>query len=168
MTIKKILATVTLVAVAQFAVAGKIVVFNPESALLATKHAETVIEKLKANPEYAQMTAQIESLQTDLKSLAKESETKGMTWSQEQVAAHRKKMEYVQADLQLAAKKIQAENQAVIGKIAQELQPKMDAALSDIMKAEGIDAVLRPQAVIKVNSSIDITAKVVDAINKAK
>lgn len=168
MTIRKTLATVALIAFANIAFAGKIAVFNPESALLATKHAEKVIEKLKANPEYAQMTAQIESLQTDLKALSKESETKGMTWSQEQAAAQRKKMEYVQADLQLAVKKVQAENQAVIGKLAQELQPKMDAALSDIMKAEGIDAVLRPQAVIKVNSSIDITAKIVEAMDKAK
>jgi len=168
MTIRKILATVALLAFANIALAGKIAVFNPESALMATNAAAKTIEKLKGNAEYAQMTAQAESLQADLKAMAKEAETKGMTWSQDEAAAHRKKMEYVQADLQLAAKKVQAENQAVVSKLAKDLQPKMDAALSEIMKAQDIDVILRPQAVIKVNSAIDITRAVVDAMNKAK
>jgi Outer membrane protein (OmpH-like). len=155
-------------ATANLAFAGKIAIFNHESAMMGTKLAAQTVEQLKANAEYAKMTAQIESLQADLKALAKESETKGMTWSQEQGAAHRKKMEYVQADLQLAVKKIQAENAAVMKKLADELEPKLKGVLDSIMKEDGIDIILRPQSVYLVQPSLDITAKVVEGLDKAK
>ncbi|WP_075186720.1 OmpH family outer membrane protein [Teredinibacter haidensis] len=168
MTIKKILAVGALLVMANMAFAGKIAIFNHESAMMGTKQAAQAIEKLKANAEYNQMMTQIESLQADLKGLAKEAETNGMTWSQEKMAEHRKKMEYVQADLQLAAKKIQGENAAVINKLAQEFQPKLKAVLDEIMKADGIDVILRPQAVYTVMPALDITAKVTAALDKAK
>ncbi|WP_045860632.1 OmpH family outer membrane protein [Teredinibacter purpureus] len=167
MTIRKIIAVVALLAAANVAFAGKIAIFNHENAIMATQAASQAVEKLKADAGYARMMTQIESLQADLKALAKESESKGITWSQEQVASHRKKMEYVQADLQLVAKKIQAENAAVINKLAQEFQPKMQGVLDTIMKADGIDIVLRPQSVYTVMPELDITAKVTAGLDKS-
>jgi len=167
MSLKKLFAIVALLSATQLAFAGKIAVLNHERAMMATKRAEQVTETLKAKPEYAQMMAQIESLQADLQAMAKESETKGMTWSQEQTADHRKKMEYVQADLQLAVKKIQSENAAALNKLGQEFQPKMKGILDKIMKEEGIDVILRPEAVYLVVPELDITAKVTAALDKA-
>lgn len=168
MTIKQLLAACALALATNVAFAGKVAVFDFQRAIMQTEQAKKAEDSLKADKEYSQLLAQIESYQTDLRAMAKESETKGMTWSQEQAAEHRKKMEYIQADLQLAVKKVQSENAAVMKRLEQQFKPKIEQSLVEIVEAEGIDVVLPPQAVIWASPTIDITAKVSAAINKTK
>ncbi len=167
MNIKKLLVVIALMGVANLAFAGKVAILNHERAMMATMKAKQATEQLNARPQYAEMMAQIESLQADLKALAKESESKGMTWSAEQTAEHRKKMEYIQADLQLAVKKIQSEQATVLTKLGQDFQPKMKGILDKIMKQEGIDIILRPDAAYLYVPAIDITEKVTAELDKA-
>lgn len=166
MTIKQLLMGVTLTLMAAAASAERVAVFDAQGAVLQTKRAAKVLETLKGKSEYAQLTAQVESLQADLKAMAKEQETKGMTWSQEQAQEHRKKMEYVQADLQLAVKKLQAENSSVLGRLMQESQENLRNILVKLVQTEGIDVVIPAQGVIYVNPNSDITAKVAAELDK--
>jgi len=168
MTIRKILAVITLLGAANLAFAGKVAVLNLESALMQTQAAAVGFKELDAKPEFAQVLAQFESLQADVEALNKEAQSKGMTWSQEQVAEHQKKVQYLQADLKLAAQKIQAERGVVLGKVNQKYQAHMKGILDGIMKAEGIDLILQPQAIILALPNVDITMKVAQALDKVK
>ncbi|ACR13763.1 OmpH family outer membrane protein [Teredinibacter turnerae] len=166
MITKQLLAGVALTLMASLAFADRVAVFDAQGAVLQTKKAAKVMETLKAKPEYAELTAQVESLQADLKAMAKEQENKGMTWSQEQAMDHRKKMEYVQADLQLAVKKLQAENSAVLSRLMQESQESLREILGKLVQTEGIDIVIPAQGVIYANPKSDITLKVSAELDK--
>lgn len=166
MTIKQLLAGVTFMLMTAAASADRVAIFDAQGAVLQTKRAAKVMDTLKKNEEYATLTTQVESLQSDLKSMAKEQETKGMTWSQEQSMEHRKKMEYIQADLQLAVKKLQAENSAVMGRLMQDAQQNLRDILSKLVQTEGIDIVLPAQGVIYANPKTDITSKVAAELDK--
>ena len=90
------------------------------------------------------MRAQLLTLQ----SLAKEAESKRMTWSQEEAQAHQKKMEYAKADAELAGRKIQAEQQQLQQSIMQELGPVAQQALQEVVQEEGVTILLRADAVM--------------------
>lgn len=146
----------------------KVAVFDLQTAILSTEVAKQRVQELQSNAEFAAMQAKFESLRVDLQGLAKDAETNGMTWSQEQQAEHRKKIEYKRADLELAAKKLQAEKNAAVKRIMQELAPKAKTVLNQMITAEGIGLVLDSKVAYYADASFDITAKVTDKLNKAK
>ena len=148
--------------------AGKIAVFDLQAAIGNTQQAQESEQKLNNNPEYAQLIAQLESLNADLKLLNKEREAKGMTWSAEQMAEHNKKEQYILADRQLAIKKIQAERAAVSEKIVQELQPKLQQVVQKVIEKEGIEILIQKQAVAYAAPAVDITDKVTAELDKMK
>lgn len=152
------------VAVAQ----TKVAVFNLQAAILNTELAQKSLKDLREDSDFSSLQAKAESLKADLESLRKESETKGMTWSAEQTAEHRKKMEYVGADLQLAAKKIQSEQQAVVQRVIQQIQPKVERVLKEVVEEEGYDLVLDSQSAYVVAPDHNITAKVTERLNTSK
>ena len=165
----KLIPVVLLLSVAQYSFAAeKVAVFDPQAAIGNTKMAQESGKKLNANPEYAKMIAQFESLNADLQQLNKEKESKGMTWSAEQVNAHNKKEQYILADRELVIKKIQAENAAASQQIMQELQPILQKVLQKIIESEGIDILIQKQAVAYASPGVDITDKITAELDKAK
>ena len=144
-----------------------VVVFNLQGAILSSETAQAKLEALRNDSDYAGLQAKLESLKSDLQALRKEGETKGMTWSADQVEEHRKKMEYVGSDLQYTAKKMQAEQQSVMEKIMEAMQPKVEKALSDVVAAVGADLVLDSKTAYYASPKADITAKVTEKLNQA-
>lgn len=165
---KKVFLTIMIAAMSQFAFAGKVVVFDHEQAIFNTKLAKKRIEELQAKPDYAQMMAQAESLKADLAALSKEANSKGMTWSAEEKADHRKKLEYIQADLKLAAQKLQAEQGVVLKAIMEEIQPKLEEVLKKHVASEDVDMILRKQVTYVAVPAVDITDKITKELDKAK
>ena len=98
--------------------------------------------------------------------MEKEAESKRLTWSKEEIAEHNKKKEYARADYELAGRKYQAETQQIQQSIVQEFQPKTEAALKLVIESEDITLVLRREVIIHFSPKLDITAKVVDLMNK--
>ena len=80
--------------------------------------------------------------------------------------SHQKKMEYVKADAELARRKIQAEQKQLQQQIMQELGPKAQEALQEVVKEEGITILLRADAVMVAGPESNLTAKVADRLNK--
>lgn len=149
--------------------AGKVVVLNLQKAMLSTEFAQKNLQKLSESPDFSAVNAQYESLRADLETLEKEEEKKGMTWSADQITEHRKKKEFIRADLELAGKKLQAEQSAVARKVLQELTPKTEKIVKELTQAEGIDMVLDSKVVIYLSTpAVDLTSKVTEQLNKAK
>jgi outer membrane protein len=146
--------------------AEKIAVFNSAQAIFNSNAALAIAEKAKTNADFVALKAKFESSVADFNSLAKEAETKRLTWSQEQAQSHQKKMEYVKADAELARQKIQAENKQLEQQIMQELGPLVQEALQAVVKEEGVTILLRSEAVMIFSAESDITAKVADRLNK--
>ncbi|WNO09832.1 OmpH family outer membrane protein [Teredinibacter sp. KSP-S5-2] len=148
--------------------AENIVVFDIKQAIYSTDFAQAKDQELQKNAEYSELKKKHESLMAELKDLDKEREKKGLTWSQEQLAESEKKMQFIQEDIKLIRKKLQAELNAVKAEVAKELQPKALKELEKIIKSEGIELVLPPEALVYAAPSRNISQKVTDALNKAK
>lgn len=147
---------------------GKIVILDIQAAMLSTEVAQQRLAKLDKNPEYAALKAKLDGLVADRKNLQAAAEKDGMTWSAEKQAEHNKKAEYLRADYELAAKKLQAERQAVMQQVMQELTPKTRTVLEQLIAADNIGLVLTSQAAIHAAPAFDITPKLTEMLNKAK
>lgn len=163
-----ILAIALVTAPMAMAAGNDVVVFDLQSAILNTDLAKKKVQDMQANAEFAALQAKFETLRNDLQKMAKDAEKNAVTWNPEQTAEHRKKMEYARADAELVAKKLQAEQKATAQRVLEELGPKAQAVLKEVISAEGIGLVLSTQTAYYAEPSRDITAKVTEKLNKAK
>jgi len=153
---------------AAFAAEKKVVIVNMQGAIIQTEAAKKQLMALDADAEYAAMKAKFESLRADLVNLDKDAKTNGMTWTEQQKADHRKKVEYKTADLKLAAEKLKAEQNAVVKRIMQEQFEAAKTALNDLVASESIGLVLDAGSALYVSPDYDITAKITAKLDKAK
>lgn len=147
--------------------ASKVAIFSPEAAIMNSKAYKQSVEDLNRSPEFAKMMAEYEAKQAELKSLDEESKSKGLTWSTEQVADFRKKVDYLQLDMQGLVKKIKAEQKSVGEKVMVKAQKTIPEILKKIAKKDKIDLILRADAAVHISDeAVDITKKVIDELNK--
>ena len=144
----------------------KIAVIDMQQAMFASNYAQNMAKEASESADFVALRAKAESSAADLQSMAKEAETKRLTWSTEEAAEHQKKMSYTKADYDLAVQKIQGEQQQLQQKIMQELTPQFQEALSEVAKGEGITLLLRRESVIIADPKNDLTAKVLDKLNQ--
>lgn len=167
--VKKILLAATFAAVSSGAMAAeKIVTLDMQAAMLGTDVAKKSVEDLQKNAEFTALRAKVESLVADIKALQETAEKDGMTWSEDKLAEHRKKIEYLRADYELATKKMQAEQQQVLQRVQQQLTPKVRPVLEKLIEEEEIGMIINAQSVFHADADHDITAKLIERLNKAK
>jgi outer membrane protein len=167
--IKKLLVATTLLLTSGFAFAsGNVVVLDLQAAILTTSTAQKAFEQLEKRSDYAAMVTKFEGLRADLQNLQASAEKDGMTWSTEQQADYRRRVGYINADFEQEAKKIQAERQAVAQRVVQEMAPRVNSIIEQLVVADKIGLVLNSQAAYHAAPANDITAKVTEMLNKAQ
>nr|WP_243748740.1 OmpH family outer membrane protein [Pseudomaricurvus alcaniphilus] len=149
-----------------FAAQSKVVVVNMQAAIIQTEAAKKQLMALDADADFAALRAKFESLRADLVNLDKDAQTNGMTWSEERRADHRKKVEYISADLKLAAEKLKAERNGVVKRIMQDQGELAKEALNDVVSAGNIGLVLDSSVAYFATPDYDITAKITEKLNK--
>lgn len=169
LTIKKILvaSSLMLASVVCFA-QGKIVAMDPEGAILSTNFAKAKIEQFNKNPEYSAIRANADLKVAEIKNLDALAKKDGMTWSKEQKAENEKKAQTLIQDFQMQKKKLEQAEMTLRQEIAKEMGPKLEAAMKQIVAAEGITMVVSPRALVHLDPKNDYTPKLIEALNKAK
>lgn len=147
---------------------AKIAVINPEGAILSTAVAKARFEKVEKSSDYAATKAKLDAISADYKALQESAKKEGSTWSNEKKEEVAKKIQGFQQDAQFNGQKLQKARQEAAEAIIQELGQKYQTSLKQIVDAEKIGLLLSSQAAIFATPEYDITAKVTDAINKAK
>ncbi len=147
---------------------GKIAVMDLQSAILRSEAAQKELKALGAKAEYVALTAQAESLNSEMKALVEEMQTKGLTWSDERKAKQYKDIEYKRADQQLVAQKLQKQQGEIYRKLFAKYGKQASEAAKEIIKSGGYGLVLKPQSVEYADTGYDITAQITDRLNKAK
>ena len=161
-----VLASLFVVAPVSAVAADKIAVVDIARAIFGSKAAQESLKQAEQSADFVALKAKYEGSAADLQALAKEAETKRLTWSQEQAAEHQKKMEYAKADAELAGRKIQGEQKQLQQRIMQQLGPKAQEALQEVIKEEGITILIRAESVLMSSPESNITAKVADRLNQ--
>ncbi|MFA5631526.1 MAG: OmpH family outer membrane protein [Porticoccaceae bacterium] len=143
----------------------KIAVVDLGAAIFGSDVAQKRQKDLQAKSEYAALQAKYESTAADIQAMQKEAESKSMTWSDTQKDEFQKKMEYLRADIELTARKLESEARALQNNIVRELQPKALEAIQELVAEEGITVLLRADAVLMAKPEINLTAKLTERLN---
>ncbi|WP_415889315.1 OmpH family outer membrane protein [Neptuniibacter sp. SY11_33] len=144
--------------------AEKVAVLGVQQALLASEAAADYRQSLKTefakdDKKMLDLEKQVKAAREKLKKnkdLASEAELKKMSIQFQKVFA-----EYQKNGQALQQKKMQRE-QAFI----QEMRPRLDKVIRDLIEKEGYDVVIAKQATLFTKKELDITPRVVELLNK--
>ena len=81
-------------------------------------------------------------------------------------ARSRKRIASKQADLEHVGRKLQQAQQVLGQELLQEMTPKVQAVLRELIASEGIGLLIQRNAVIHADNGFSITAKVTDKLNQ--
>lgn len=116
--------------------------------------------------ELAEDQARLQALQDELTSLQEKFETDREIMSDDERRRQRRSIEEKNSDLQYEFQKYQRELQERQQEVLQEMAPKVNAALADIIELEGMDVVFERQVATFVNPKHDITRRITEKLNE--
>lgn len=145
---------------------GKIAVVDLQEAILQTDVAQKRLEELRNQDSFKADKAEFERLKKEMDEMVKAFQKDGPVMSQDQQAAARKKLAAKQAELEQVVGKVQQVEQAAAQALLQDLGPKVQQVLRELITSEGIGLLLQRGAVIHAEESYSITAKVTEKLNQ--
>jgi outer membrane protein len=145
---------------------GKIAVVDLQGAILQTDIAQKRLGEVRGQADYKKNKAEADRLKSEGEALFKTFKKDEAVMSLEQKSAAEKKLSGIQDDFRIVVEKMQQAEQTVARGLLQEMAPKAQEVLRDLIKAESIGLLLQGNAVIHAEDSYIITAKVTDKLNQ--
>ena len=145
---------------------GKIAVFDLQEAVLQTDQAQKRLVDVRNQDDYKADKAEFDRLKKEFDEIVKTFQKDAAVMSQEQQLAARKKLASKQADLEHVTKKLQQAEQGAGQNLLQEMAPKVQEVLRELIAADGIGLLLQRTSVIHADAGYSITAKVTDKLNQ--
>jgi outer membrane protein len=146
---------------------GKIAVVDLQEAILQTDLAQKRLQEVREQDDYKSDKAEFDKLKNEFDGLVKDFQKDAAVMSQDQQLAARKNLASKQADLEHVTGKLQQAEQGAGQALLQEMAPKVQEVLREIIAAEGIGLLLQRASVIHADAGYSITAKVTDKLNQA-
>ena len=145
---------------------GKIAVVNLQEAILQTDLAQKRLNEVRNGEDYKADKAEFDRLKSEFDDLVKGFQKDAAVMSQEQQIAARQKLASKQSDLEHVTGKLQQAEQAAGQTLLQELSPRVQEVLRELITTEGIGLLLPRASVIHADPGYSITAKVTDKLNQ--
>jgi outer membrane protein len=145
---------------------GKIAVVNVQEAILQTDSAQKRLADVRAQEDYKSDKAEFDRLKDEFDQLVRKLQTDMAVMSQEQQKTARQKLTTKQGDLEHVTGKLQQAEQSAGQTILQEMSPKVQEVLRELIATEGIGLLLQRNSVIHADAGYSITAKVTDKLNQ--
>ncbi len=150
------------VVIAQQAIA----VIDIERAAIQSNYAKSSIKKLQESDTFKKNLDLYKRLGGEFKALQNDGKTNGLTWSDEQKAAHTSKLEKKLAEINKVGGQLDSEKAAVERRIQKELTPKIEKIVPEIIKDKKLGLLLNSRAVYFRTPEYDITQELTDRLNK--
>ena len=166
--IKALILSIVMLMPALASAEGKIAVLSAQQAIINTDEAQERLKALRKDSSYAENLKQLEALKKGHDEAVAQLQKDLAIMSPEQKQAEGKKIQEKRADIEHVARKLQAAEQELLQAIAQEMAPKLQKAVAEIIKTEGIGLLIDRKAAMHVDNSYSITAKVTDKLNQSK
>jgi outer membrane protein len=147
---------------------GRVAVFDVEAAVLNTDVAKKRLTAMRNQTAYKKNVSELEALKKNYDKQVEQFQRDFDILSAEQRLATKNKIDTARDDGEHFARKIEAANQQEAQSILQELGPKLQQILPDLIKTENIGLLLPRKQVLHADVSFDITAKVADKLNQIK
>lgn len=147
---------------------GKTAVLNIQQAILMTDEAQKRFSELRAQSSYKDNKGQMDRLRKEHDDIIKKLQKDMAVMSDEQKRQQQGIIEEKRADIEHVMRKLQGAEQQLGQALLQEMAPKLQEVVTELIKAEGIGMLLNSEAVLHADNSYDITAKVTDRLNRAR
>ena len=146
---------------------GKIAVVDVQAAILNTDIAQTRITEVREQEDYKKNKEEYDRLKSEGEALLKTFQKDAAVMSQEQKVTAQQKLGSMQEDLDHVTNKLQQAEQGAGQALLQEMAPRVQEVLREIIEKDGIGLLLQRQAVIHAEPSYSITTQVTDKLNQA-
>ena len=145
---------------------GKIAVVNLQEAILQTDMAQQRLNEVRNQEDYKADKAEFDKLKKEFDELVKKFQKDAAVMSQEQQVAARQKLASKQSDLEHVTGKLQQAEQGAGQLLLQEMSPRVQEVLRELIATEGIGLLLPRASVIHADAGYSLTAKVTDKLNQ--
>ena len=123
---------------------------------------------MRNEPDFKDNRKELESLKKEHDKMVEKLKKDIAVLSAEQKQAKSQRISEKRADIEHVARKLQAAEQQLVQEVVQELAPKMQEVVGELIKNEQIGLLLDRKATLHVDNAFNITAKVTDKLNKAR
>ena len=145
---------------------GKVAVVDLQEAIMQTDVAQKRLEEIRNQDDFKADKEEFDRLKKEMDEMVKKFQKDAAVMSQEQQTTARQKLASKQADLEHVVGKVQQTEQAAAQALLQEMGPKVQEVLREIIANDAIGLLLQRGAVIHADASYSITAKVTDKLNQ--
>jgi outer membrane protein len=144
----------------------KVAVLDTQQALVASEEAQKLMQDAQGalQEEQDRVNALGEEIQGLQEQLQKDAEVMSPTEQRKR----QKDIEDKSIDYKFMVNKLQKEVQDRRQELLQQMAPKIDAVLQDLIEVEGYDLILQRSSLLYANSKHDITRKVTEKLNEKR
>ena len=142
----------------------KIAVLDTQRALMESEEARQLMQTAQQELENEQN--EVNALGQEIMSLQEQIQKDAEVMSPSEQRRRQKEIEDKQIDYQFLVNKLQKEVQDRRQELLQQMAPKVDAVLKDLIELEGYDVIMQRSGLLYANSKHDITRKVTEKLNE--
>jgi outer membrane protein len=142
----------------------KIAVLDTQRALVESEEAQALLAQ--AQQELQAEQDQLQALNDEIVALTEQLQKDGEVMSPAEQRRMQKDIEDKQIDLQFLGNKLQKEVNDRRQELLQQMVPKIDVVLKDLIELEGYDMIMERGSLRYVNSKHDITRRVTEKLNE--
>lgn len=142
----------------------KVAVLDTQRALVESEEAKELLAQ--AAEELQAEEASVKSLGESIMAIQEKLQTDGEVMSPTEQRKLQKDIEDKQIDYQFQVNKLQKEVNDRRQELLQQMVPKIDTVLKDLIEVEGYDLIMERSQLRYVNSKHDITRKVTEKLNE--
>ena len=144
----------------------KIAVLDTQRALVESEEAQGLLQQ--AQQELQTEEARVKTLGEEIVASQEKLQTDGEVMSPTEQRKLQKDIEDKQIDYQFLVNKLQKQVNDRRQELLQQMVPKIDAVLKDLIELEGYDLIMERGNLRYVNSKHDITRKVTEKLNEKR
>ncbi|MFV2091171.1 MAG: OmpH family outer membrane protein [Pseudomonadales bacterium] len=144
----------------------KIAVLDTQRALVESEEAQALLQQ--AQKELQSEEAEVQSLAEQILALREKQKTDGEVMSATEQRKLIKNIEDKEIDYQFLVNKLQKAVNDRRQELLQQMVPKIDVVLKDLIELEGYDMIMERGSLRYVNTKHDITRKVTEKLNEKR
>ncbi len=144
----------------------KIAVLDTQRALVASEEAQALLQQAQQELQVEEET--VKTLGEEIIAIQEKLQTDGEVMSPTEQRKLQKDIEDKQIDYQFLVNKLQKEVNDRRQELLQQMVPKIDAVLKDLIELEGYDLIMERGNLRYVNTKHDITRKVTEKLNEKR
>lgn len=144
----------------------KIGILDVQQALMASDEARQFMQSAQSDLQADQ--EEVNALQQELRSLQEQMQKDAEVMSPAEQRRRQKEIEDKQIDLRFQANRLQKEVQDRQQELMQQMGPKLEAAIQDLVESEGYDLIMQRGNLVYADSRHSITAKITEKLNEKR